>query len=105
MSYIKPKLIESKIARLITNKLEEKKNKIIIEKEIKEHEIIQNNVQIIPFHKKIVNSILEFLKKNYIFIIIITLISILLYVRYIETKKRKTQMKEILEKINENTTD
>lgn len=107
MSYIKPKLIESKIAKLITNKIEGKKNRIIIDNQIKEQEVIQeiiNNTPPDPFYKKIIHFILDFLKKNYILIIIITLIIILLYVRYIETKKRKKQMKYILEKIN-NTTD
>ena len=103
MSYIKPKLIESKIAKLITNKFEEKKNKLIINNQIKEQEIIQNNVESIPIQKKIINYILDFFKKNYILIIIFCLIGILLYVRYIETKKRKEQMKEILEKINDTT--
>ena len=103
MSYIKPKLIESKIAKLITNKFEEKKNKLIIVNQIKEQEIIQNNIESIPIQKKIINYILDFFKKNYILIIIFCLISILLYVRYIETRKRKEQMKEILEKINDPT--
>ena len=99
MSYIKPKLIESKIQKLITNKLEEKKNKI---KYIKEQEIIQTNTIITePKHKQILNNILKLLKKNYILLIIIILISILLYVRYIETKKRKEQLKHILEQIND----
>jgi predicted PurR-regulated permease PerM len=99
MSYIKPKLIESKIQKLITNKIEKKKNKIIL----KEQELIQNNIIILPnpLHKKILNNLLEFLKKNYILIIIIILISILLYIRYLETKKRKEQMKHILEEIND----
>jgi hypothetical protein len=106
MSYIKPKLIESKIAKLITNKIEEKKNKINIVNQIKEQEIIQeiiNKTPSDPFHKKIINFILDFLKKNYILIIIFCLIGFLLHVRYIETKKRKEQIKHILEKINDTT--
>lgn len=100
MSYIKPKLIEPKIQKLITNKLEERKNKLIL----KEQELIQNNIIEIPesTHKKISIFFFDFIKKNYIVIIIIILISILLYVRYIETKKRKEQLKNILEQINEN---
>jgi hypothetical protein len=99
MSYIKPKLIEPKIQKLIINKLEEKKNKFIL----KEQEIIQTNTIIIPEpkHKQILNNILKLFKKNYILIIIFTLISILLYVRYIETKKRKQQLKHILEQISD----
>jgi len=99
MSYIKPKLIEPKIQKLIINKLEERKNKIIL----KEQEIIQNNIIEIPVstNKKILNFLIDFLKKNYIFIIIIILTFILLYVRYIETKKRKEQLKHILDEINQ----
>ena len=106
MSYIKPKLIESKIEKLITNKIEGKKNRIIIDNQIKEQQVIQEIINKTPpdsFYKKITNYILDFFKKNYILIIIICLISILLYVRYIETKKRKEQMKIILEKINDTT--
>jgi hypothetical protein len=62
MSYIKPKLVEPKIAKLITNKLENKKNKFLIENQIKEQEIIQNNIQTEPFHKKIINYLLDFFK-------------------------------------------
>ncbi len=99
MSYIKPKLIEPKIQKLIINKLEERKNKFIL----KEQEIIQNNIIEIPVstNKKILNFLLDFLKKNYILIIIIILTFILLYVRYIETKKRKEQLKHILDEINQ----
>ena len=104
--YIKPKLIESKIAKLITNKIGEKKNKIIIDNQIKEQNIIQEIIDKTPpapFYKKINTFLLDLLKKNYILIIIISLIGILLYVRYIETKKRKEQMKYILENINDTT--
>lgn len=96
MSYIKPKLIEPKIAKLIAGKIEEKKNKYLFDNQIKEQEIIQNNIISEPFYVKILN----FFKKNYILFIILILIIILLYVRYIETKKRKEQMKELLEQIN-----
>lgn len=100
MSYIKPKLIEPKITKLITNKIEQKKNKIMYKEEIKEQTKIMeelNNMPPIPFYKKIINYLLNFLKNNYILIIIITLISILLYVRYIEINKRKQKIREILE--------
>ena len=91
MSYIKPKLIEPKIAKLIINKLDKKKNII------NEINIVQDGGSKIPFHKQILNYLLLFLKNNYILIIIILLIIILLYVRYIETSKRKEQMMKIIE--------
>ena len=105
MSYIKPKLIEPKIAKLIAGKIEEKKNKYMFDNQIKEQEIIQNNIILEPFHKKILNSLLNFLKMNYVLIIIFTLIIILLYVRYIETKKRKKQLKELLEQVDNEIID
>jgi len=104
MSYIKPKLIEPKIAKLIAGKIEEKKNKYMFNNQIKEQEIIQNiiiNIPPEPFHKKIFNYLLNFFKKNYILLIILILIIILLYVRYIETRKRKKQMKELLEQYDD----
>ena len=103
MSYIKPKLIESKIIKKITNKLEERKNKIILENKLKQEEIIQNeiiNKPPEPFYQEILNYLLDFLKNNYMFIIIICLIIILLYVRHIETIKRKKKLKEILDDVN-----
>jgi len=105
MSYIKPKLIEPKIAKLIADKIEGKKNKNIFDNQIKEQEIVQNNIINTPsesFHKKILNYLLKFFKKNYILLIILILIIILLNVRYIETKKRKDQMKEFLEQASIN---
>ena len=104
--YIKPNLVEYKIAKLITNKIEGKKNKLINDEQIKEQQVIQEiikNTPPEPFHIKIKIFLLDLLKKNYILIIIISLISILLYVRYIETRKRKEQMKYILEQINDST--
>ena len=108
MSYIKPKLIEPKIAKLIADKIEGKKNKYMFENQIKEQEIIQNNIINVlpePFYKKILKYLLNLLKKNYILIIILILIIVLLYVRYIETKKRKGQMKELLQQFEYNSID
>ena len=103
MSYIKPKLIETKIIKKITNKLEEKKNKIILENNLKEQEILQNeiiNKKPESFYKEMFNNLLEFIKNNYVIIIIISLIIILLYVRHLETIKRKKKLKEILNDID-----
>jgi uncharacterized membrane protein len=105
MSYIKPKLIEPKIAKLIAGKIEEKKTKYMFNNQIKEQEIIQNNIISEPFHKKILNYFLNFFKKNYVLLIILILIIILLFVRYIETKKRKEQLKELLEQVNNESID
>ena len=103
MSYIKPELVEPNIKKLIINKLELKKNKVIIDNEVKEQIRIQNEILNIPpkpFYYKILYYFLDFLKNNYIIIIILTLLSILLYIRHIETLKRKKKIKEILEQTN-----
>ena len=44
MSYIKPELVEPNIKKLIINKLELKKNKVIIDNEVKEQIRIQNEI-------------------------------------------------------------
>ena len=95
--YIKPKLTESKITQLITEKLERKKQKIIIENQNIEQEIIQTKILNEPIQKKISNYFLDFIKKNYMLFCIILLMLILLYLRYNQTRKKKEKLKELLE--------
>ena len=65
-------------------------------------EIEAQNVPVEPVYKKLLNPVWEFIKENYGFFIIITLILILLYVRYIEVCKRKNKMKDVMKQINNN---
>jgi replicative superfamily II helicase len=51
-------------------------------------------------YKKVLSPLWEFIKENYGFFIIVTLISILLYVRYIEVSIRKERMKKVIDQIN-----
>ena len=95
--YIKPKLTESKITQLITEKLERKKQKIIIENQNIEQEIIQTKILNEPIQNKISNYFLDFIKKNYMLFCIILLMLILLYLRYNQTRKKKEKLKELLE--------
>jgi len=95
--YIKPRLTETKITNLITDKLERRKQKIIIENQNIEQEIIQTKILNESIQKKIYNYILDFVKKNYMLFCIILLMLILLYLRYNQTKKKKEKLKEILE--------
>ena len=95
--YIKPRLTETKITNLITDKLERRKQKIIIENQNIEQEIIQTKILNETIQKKIYNYILDFVKKNYMLFCIILLMLILLYLRYNQTKKKKEKLKEILE--------
>lgn len=99
----KPKLVENKVIKYYNQKKNMKELKLkIAEEEIqkKNLEIEANNLPIEPSYKKILNPVLQFVKENYGFFIIITLILILLYVRYIEVCKRKNKMKDIIKNIN-----
>lgn len=98
----KPRLIESKVVKYYNDKLRSKelKEKIKQEEIIKEQEAINNVVLPDPWYKKVLASLWEFIKENYGFFLMVTLISILLYVRYLEVDARKKKMKEAIEKIN-----
>ncbi len=99
----KPKLVENKLIKYYNDKKSQKKLKIkIIEEELqkKKLELEVNNIPVEPIYKKILNPVYELIKEYYGFFIIITLISILLYVRYIEVCKRKIKMKDIIDQIN-----
>jgi len=86
----RPKLIEPKLLKYFNDKI---KNK-----EIKELES-QNNLTE-TWQKKLCTNICCFIKENYGFFIIITLILLLLYVRYIEVNKRKNKVQHIIKQIN-----
>lgn len=99
----KPKLVENKLIKYYNDKKSQKKLKIkLIEEELqkKKLELEVNNIPVEPIYKKILNPVYELIKEYYGFFIIITLISILLYVRYIEVCKRKNKMKDIIDQIN-----
>jgi hypothetical protein len=82
----KPKLIEPKLLKYYNKK-------------IKNEEIKQNIISI-SLYKKIWENIWNYIKENYGFFLIITLIIILLYVRYIEVDKKKKKINNILTQIN-----
>jgi predicted PurR-regulated permease PerM len=107
----KPRLVETKLSKYYLDKIKQKelKEKIALE-ELEKSKIeleLQNYVQPVePFHKKITGYIWNFVMDNYGFVILVLLLCILLYVRYIEVNKRKAQLKEVLEKMqNENNED
>jgi hypothetical protein len=87
----KPKLIENKIVKYYNAK--NKQNKLN-QPDVNEQIIHE------PLHKKLTNLVWEFIKENYGFFIILILVIILLYVRYIEVNKRKEKMKKIIDQIN-----
>ena len=99
----KPKLVEPKIYKYYNKKIKTKELKEKIKQDEKNKQIELENIPVIlpdPWYKTMFGSIWEFIKENYGFFLIITLISILLYVRFIEVNSRKKKMKDTIEKIN-----
>ena len=99
----KPKLVENKLIKYYNDKNRQKELKIKInQEEVQKKQIQQeaNNIPVEPIYKKILNPVWEFIKENYGFFIVVTLISILLYVRYIEVCRRKNKMKIVIDQIN-----
>lgn len=93
----KPKLIEPKIFNYYNEKNKAKELKETIKKqELAKIEMIDNE----KWYKKLLENIWTFIKDNYGFFLMITLITLLLYVRYIEVNSRKKKMKEVIDKIN-----
>ena len=107
-SYKKPKLVETKLSKYYINKLHKQKN--IQEQLNKEIELV------IPaedsLYKKIINYLYDCIIyiyiytrqsiiNNYGFIFIISLLIILLYVRYIEVDNRKIKMQKLINKIKD----
>lgn len=102
-SYRKPRLVEPKLSKYYIDKIKDKEQK----SKIAQEEITKQQIEIEllnqpqePFHKKVTNYIYQFIIENYGFVIMIFLLAILLYVRYIEVTKRKAQLKEVVEKMN-----
>lgn len=107
-SYRKPRLVEPKLSKYYIDKIKEKelKAKLAQEEFVKQKmEIELQNQPPEPFHKIITNYIYDFIIQNYGFVIMISLLGILLYVRYIEVNKRKAQMKEVIEQMNNKNQD
>ena len=102
-SYRKPRLVEPKLSKYYIDKIKEKEQKAKMAqeeftKQKIEMEILNQPPE--PFHKKVTNYIYDFIIENYGFFIMLSLLGILLYVRYLEVNKRKAQMKEVIEQIN-----
>jgi hypothetical protein len=88
----RPQLVEKKLIKFQEMQGKMKQDKIL--KEIEE----SNN----KLHKRICSSIINFVKENYGFVIVTSLLIILLYVRYLEVEKKK---KRILEAKKQNIVD
>ena len=95
----KPKLVEKNILKYINNK---KKQKYIAKVEAEQKEIAQKEIEIEvssqTWYGTICKQIWEFIKENYGFVLLISLISLLLFIRYIECNKKKQKIKDIVVK-------
>jgi hypothetical protein len=95
----KPKLVDLKLVKYYNEKLKMRdiQDKIKQDEIIKQQEIDElNNKPIETIMKRIGITILDFIKENYGFVILVFLLVILLYVRYIEVYKRKQKIKELI---------
>lgn len=112
-SYKKPKLVETKLSKYYINKILEKKNKINI---IQDQLLNKNEELVIPVEDGLYKKFTTYLYErmcyicthtrqtifdNYGFIFIMSLLIILLYVRYIEVTNRKNKMQKIINQIND----
>ncbi len=99
----KPKLVEGKLVKYYNEKYKQKELKLKIEQDEllrQKQEMELNNIIPEPWHKKLLTQMWEFIKENYGFFIIFSLIIILLWVRYIEVTNRKNKMKKVIDAIN-----
>jgi hypothetical protein len=92
--YKKPNLVEPKLAKYFINKINEHQNKLAQDTIKVEEETI---------FKKYLMNIYDFIYNNYGFVLIISLLIILLYVRYVEVSRRKSKMKKIISQIEDNS--
>jgi hypothetical protein len=106
----KPKLVETKLSKYYINKLLEQKNIIQDQSINKDVELVIPNDD--SLYKKFTNYLYkcicymcanarQTIINNYGFIFIISLLIILLYVRYLEVDRRKIKMQKIIDKIND----
>ena len=97
----KPKLVESKLVNYYNNKIKAIELKQQLEIDSIKAAVIPE-IPKITWYKKISNDIIIFIKANYGFVLLISLIIILLYIRYIEVTRRKKQLKELRNKATNN---
>ncbi len=91
--YKRPKLIDGKLLEFFEKKYKEED----LKDKINEENTKQTEITINPnWYDKYLDQTKNFIKENYGFVIISTLIIILLYVRYIEVKKRKKKLQELI---------
>ena len=88
----KPSLVEKKILKFVNFK---KQKKFLLEQQkIEQIKLEEENTTF----NKCSTFCIDFMKENYGFILLVVLISILLFVRYIECNKKKEKIKDIVTK-------
>ena len=91
----RPKLVESKISRYYSDKLKQKElSKQEIEIKLKEQKEALEIANTSPI-KLLFKDFINFIKENYGFFLLITLLVILLWIRYIETNRKKEQFRAL----------
>ena len=101
----KPSLISMNMLNSIKNRIREKniKQKMLVKKmaEIEKEKMLQNEEKSKTWYKTLYLNTVEFVKENYGFVILVILISILLYIRYIEVSKNKDKIMKIKKRLHE----
>ncbi len=98
----KPRLVDKKIVRFYSDQYRQKDqlDKFKQEEVIKQQQIHEIIIPQETFGTLCYNSFMDFIKENYGFVILFTLIFVLLYVRYVEVCHRKEKIKNIIQQIN-----
>ena len=91
----RPKLVDINLLKYVNHVT---KKKYINKQEQEQKKEIEVKESSEPWYNKLWNSIWNFVKENYGFVLLVSLVLILLWVRYIEVNKRKDKIKEIVSK-------
>lgn len=92
----RPQLVERKVAKYLNEKLKQKD----LLNQIKTQEVELQNIKPDVWYNKCLETMWNYIKENYGFFLLVTLIITLLYVRYLEVSRRKEKMKQIIELID-----